>query len=228
MFTISNNLYNILIDLYKKYYLLGSNMQVIVSGKHLDIGESLRSYIEEKVAKHIKKYFENAIKAHITISKQPNNFFRTDIIVNEGTGIGIVIKSNADESDPYNSAEHAVSKMEKQLQRYKNRIKNHRKNKDKLKHFKATSYVIPTSEDIEDEELYIDAHNHAPVIIAEKQLKVEETTIKDAVMQMDLRNLPAYLFINSTNQHLNLIYYRKDGNLSWVDTGINVNTNIEL
>lgn len=36
-------------------------------------------------------------------------------------------------------------------------------------------------------------------------------------MKMDLSNLPALVFLNSENKRINVVYHRKDGNISWVD-----------
>ena len=69
-------------------------MQVVVSGKHLDIGDSLRQHTETKVTDNIKKYFENAIHAHVTIAKNQEKF-HTDILVNDGTGRYIYKVSSA-------------------------------------------------------------------------------------------------------------------------------------
>ncbi|EER22260.1 ribosome-associated factor Y [Rickettsia endosymbiont of Ixodes scapularis] len=36
-------------------------------------------------------------------------------------------------------------------------------------------------------------------------------------MKMDLEDLPAVVFKNINNDRINIVYYRKDGNISWVD-----------
>jgi hypothetical protein len=57
-----------------------------------------------------------------------------------------------------------------------------------------------------------------PVIIAEKPVEIMSLTIKQALMKMDLENLPALVFTNSDSKRLNVVYYRKDGNISWIDS----------
>lgn len=192
-------------------------MQVVVSGKHLDIGDSLRKHTETKVSDNIKKYFEQAIHAHVTIAKNQDKF-HTDIIVNEGTGTGVIIKGSADDLDPYRSVDNAIGKMEYQLRRYKGRIKHHRRNKEDKKGLALRKYVIAPEENPQE-----DIDGYAPTIIAEHQLHVELMSVSEAVMRMDLENLQAYLFINNHNNHLSMVYYRKDGNIAWVDSGFNIN-----
>ena len=183
-------------------------MQVIVSGKHLDIGDSLRNHIVDSVEHNVVKFFERAIKAHVIVSKQ-NYFFKTDIIVNEGTGTGIIIKSNAESEDPYISFDDAMKKLSKQLHKYKTKIKNHHKRKIEPSNFvESRKYVIAADQ---DEEI-----GDAPAIIAEKPFKLEKMSVADAVMHMDLMDLPAYMFINNQTGVANIVYYRKDGNISWI------------
>ncbi len=57
----------------------------------------------------------------------------------------------------------------------------------------------------------------APLVIAEKSTDIETLTVSEAVMKMDLSDLPALLFVNSAHGRVNVVYRRTDGNISWVD-----------
>lgn len=188
-------------------------MKVIISGQHLDVGESFRQYIEEALNKHVKKYFEHAINAHVILTKEKHHLITVDIIVNEGTGTGIIIKSSAQDFDPYRSFDQAIAKAEKQLRRYKSKIKSHQKNKsERMALVEAKDYVLSPYHETDES-----MDNDTPVIIAEKAHNIEKLTVGDAVMKMDLLDTPTLLFINSANERLNVVYYRRDGNISWVD-----------
>jgi len=191
-------------------------MQIVVSGKHLDVGQSLRDYIMGSVEHNVIKFFEDAIKAHVTVSKlnnsKQNHLFRVDIIVNEGTGIRVIIKSNAEGFDPYQCFDIAIGKLSAQLRKYKSKIKNHHKRKVESNTFlESTKYIISSEQD------EVDATDEVtPIIIAEKPFKIEKMSVADAVMHMDLMDLPAYMFLNSQTSAVNIVYYRKDGNISWI------------
>jgi anaerobic selenocysteine-containing dehydrogenase len=103
--------------------------------------------------------------------------------------------------------------MEKQLRRYKRRLKDHNKQSvaDVAASLAAKKYVL--QDDGQDNE-----EDDNPLIIAEKQTEIETLTVADAVMRMNLANLPALLFMNKKTQVLNLVYKREDGNISWVET----------
>ena len=98
------------------------------------------------------------------------------------------------------------------MRRYKERIKNHHKNKD---HRVSEGKKYTISHFAEEE-----THAETPVIIAEKPTIIEKLTVGEAVMKMDLLDVPALLFVNSGNHRLNIVYYRKDGNIAWVDSSI--------
>lgn len=188
-------------------------MKILINGQHMSVGDSLQVYVKERINHVVYKYFVNPISATIHFSKQ-NFQFDTEILVNEGTGRNIVLKSNASSDDVYTSFDIALSKLEKQLRRYKSKLnhhKDHMRTSDAIESMSAVKYIIsPFAQEEED----IDN----PIIIAEKPTEIHTLTVSDAVMKMDLENLPALLFKNSKTNRINVVYYRKDGNISWVDT----------
>ena len=192
-------------------------MQVIVSGKHVDVGDSLRIYIEEKLTAGVSKYVDRVNTIKVILSKE-GHAFRVDISGNLGTHSGISLQSRTEASDPYGAFDAAAEKIEKQLRRYKRQITNHHNSKadDALlgKRMGGRHYVI-SSEDEKEEPL-----NDNPLIIAENDTHIEHLTVSDAVMRMDLGELPALLFINAANDKLNMIYRRSDGHIAWVSPNV--------
>lgn len=203
-------------------------MKISVCGKNFNVGQSLTSYVEDSVTKRTTKYFSNPINASITFKKQ-NYFYEVDIIVDEGVKSGILIKSNAQANEVHSAFDLALMRIEKQLQRYSNKLKRYKLAKDRNASdiIHGRKYVInyQYSEDniivqdkipentIETEELSEDN----PTIIVDKQTNIEPLSVSEAVMKMDLADLPALVFTNSKTNKLNFIYYRKDGNISWID-----------
>ncbi|MBN8522708.1 MAG: ribosome-associated translation inhibitor RaiA [Rickettsiales bacterium] len=191
-------------------------MQVSVSGQHLSIGLSLQEYVKERMGGSIKKYFDHAPSATVHFNKQ-NHDFSCDIVVNDGTGRHIVIKSNASSDDVYFAFDAALSKIEKQLRKYKSKLKDH-SSKIKVSEITPTTtkYVISPTKIDDEETKEIDFDN--PVIVAEKATKILKLSVGQAVMKMDLEDLPALMFRNVKTDRINVVYYRKDGNISWVDS----------
>lgn len=190
-------------------------MQVTISGKQIDIGEALQNHVHEELSACVKKYFEFAVSANVVFStEKKSHLFRADIRVNEGTGNKMVVKAEGKETEIYRAFDIALEKVEKQLRRYKRRIKNHHKtgHADLHNQYDAMKYVL--SPGSEEEEV---GEEDNPLIIAEKATTIETLTVGDAVMRMDLGNLPALMFINRTNGNINVVYRRHDGNIAWVD-----------
>jgi ribosomal subunit interface protein len=178
----------------------------------MKIGDSLRIHIEESLIKHISKYFEKAIAASVTLTMEKQHYIRAEILINEGTGLGLVIKGTAHDNDAYRSFDLALGKVDNQMRKHKSRIREHQKASPKYSFIEAKKYVISPLSEEEMSDV-----GQAPAIIAEKVASIETLAVGDAVMKMDLLDLNTYIFINSGTKRLNVLYYRKDGNIAWVD-----------
>ena len=202
-------------------------MQIRVLGSHVDVGQSLTKYVQEHLEKSVTKYFDTAISAEVHVAKS-GHFFKITLSVNEGVKGGIIVKAEGEAGDAYGAFNEAAQRVANQLRRYKSKIKNYRRKGGGLKSVEpnyqaldAVKYVLPPLNldvfaDIESEEAQEkidDSHK----VIAEKTTEIEELSVDEAIMKMDLANLPALVFINSKNNRINVVYHRKDGNISWID-----------
>lgn len=188
-----------------------------ISGQNIKVGQALQEYVTERMEEIITKYFDHAPGAHVNFTKRGFEYL-CDIIISDGTGRHTAIKSNAASDEVYASFEKALSKAAKQLRKYKSKLKD-RNDRIKLNEAapEAIKYVIdPKGGEIDDDEFEIDVDN--PVIVAEKATNILKLSVGEAVMQMDLQNLPALMFENTKTGRINVVYYRKDGNISWVDS----------
>lgn len=186
-------------------------MQVLISGKQISVGEALQTHARDEVTSCVTKYFDAAVSANVVFSKE-SHLFRADILVNEGTGTKVVVKADGKDADIYRAFDNALDRIEKQLRRYKRRIKNHHKAGHAELQYDATKYVIASGNEEEEAK-----EEENPLIIAEKATMIETLSVSDAVMRMDLANLPALMFINRNSGNLNVVYRRADGNIAWVD-----------
>lgn len=187
-------------------------MQLQISGRHVDLGESFQQHVEKRLGEGLSKYLDRVSNVHVVVAKEAHHQFRVDIHGNVGTHAGVVVKSQGQASEIYAAFDDAAAKAEKQLRRYKRRLKDHHRSSASEAARQAKKYVLrPEEIDAELDE------KGAPVVIAEKPTVIETLTVSQAVMKMDLANLPALMFFNSGNGRLNVVYRRVDGNISWVD-----------
>ena len=188
-------------------------MQLHISGRHVDLGESFQQHVEKRLQEGLSKYLERIPSVDVVVSKQAHHQYRVDIHGNTGTHSGIVIKSQGEASEIYAAFDDAATKAEKQLRRYKRRLKDHHSRDTKgTAKGSAKKYVLQP--EAHDAEL---AEKADHVVIAEKATDIATLSVSDAVMKMDLADLPALMFYNAGNGRLNVIYRRVDGNISWVD-----------
>lgn len=202
-------------------------MQVRVLGSNLELGTSISEFVTEHLEKSVKKYFENAVSADAHFSKQGHNF-RVILVVNEGVKRGVILRSDGEAGDAYGAFAEAVKKIENQLRRYKERIKDYHKKEGGLKDLEpsysslnANKYVLPPIPFDVFAEMESEASNEKKAqphkVISEKNTQIESLSVDEAIMKMDLQNLPALVFVNNSNGRINVVYHRKDGNISWVD-----------
>jgi ribosomal subunit interface protein len=192
-----------------------SDMNLTVKGKHIDVGDALRTHVEDQLSALTEKYFSNPIDATVLFSHEAH-LYRTDISVRIGRGI--MLQSSAEATDIYPSFEAAAEKVGKRLRRYKRRLRDHHINgavaAAAAEQVPARQYVIEAESATHDEDEDISSE---PVIVAEMDTTIETMSVAEAVMRMDLAELPALLFRSGAHGGLNMIYRRPDGHVGWVD-----------
>jgi ribosomal subunit interface protein len=193
--------------------LEGFSMQVQVSGHHLDVGESLRSHVDERVRASVAKYFDRPVDAHVTFTKDGHQL-RADCAVHLASGLHATTQAEA--ADAYAAFDLAIERMEKRLRRYKRRLKNHHQSQSNGKDVPASQnvpyFVIERGDEAEESQ-----EDAQPVIIAEQTTSVPHLSVVDAVMRMDLTEAPVVLFKNGATGGLNIVYRRADGHIGWID-----------
>lgn len=185
-------------------------MQISVKGKQLDVGEAWRGHVEENLPAVVGKYFENAQDAQVTLAKQGSTF-HVDMVVHIGKRI--LVQSSGTTGDAYSAFDEAAEHLAKRLRRYKRRLRDHHhQHPEQTEALPAQQYVL-AAEDIEGES----EEKDEPMVIAEMATGIETLSVGEAVMRMDLANLPAMMFRNRAHGGLNMVYHRGDGHIGWVD-----------
>lgn len=183
-----------------------------ISGKNMDLGDTLREEIEVRIDEAVEKYFGRTYTGHVTVTKEPNNF-STECMVHLASGM--VLASSGEAHDPRQSFEKAAEKLEKRLRRYKRKLRDHNQREKRDDAIAAASYVLAAPQD--DEEVPEDFN---PVIIAETASDVPSLSVGNAVMEMDLSDSPLLVFRNAGHGGVNVVYRRADGNIGWIDPSL--------
>ena len=101
-------------------------MEINVSGKGVDVGESLTNHVQTRMQEVVEKYLDKANGIKVVFSKDSGKF-ACHIHANLTTNNNMMVRSQSENHDVYASFDNALEKIEKQLRRYKRKIKDHHK-----------------------------------------------------------------------------------------------------
>jgi ribosomal subunit interface protein len=189
-------------------------MEIRVSGHQVDTGDALRVHVSDRLQGIADKYFSRALSAHVTFGKGPHdNGFVCDIVAHVMQGV--ILKGSGRATEAHPSFDDASDKIEKQLRRYKRRLKDHHVANGSGNGAATIDDANYTVFDAGGDDLEDIADN--PPVIAETRVDVPDATVSDAVMMLDLRNTNALLFRNTGSGLHNMVYRRGDGTIGWVE-----------
>lgn len=187
-------------------------MRYQISGKQIDIGEALQTHVKDAIDDLVEKYAQRPTDCLVVFSRDAHEY------VCEATlhlSTGLTAQAKAHETEVYAAFESCREKLEKQLRRYKRRLKDHHRDRAQpVEAFGASSYVIAAESEAEEGD---EPSSLQPVIIAEMETKIPSISVGEAVMQMELVGAPILVFRNEGTSGVNVVYRREDGNIGWID-----------
>jgi len=191
-------------------------MHITVAGKQIDVGDALRLHAEAALEDIADKYFGNAIEAHVVFSREAH-LIRCDLQVHVGRGI--LVRSEDEADDAYLAFDGAAERIGKRLRRYKRRLRDHGRTDERARRDQPGRTYVLQAEGGDETAEPEDAESQ-PVVIAEMDTPIPQLSVSEAVMRLDLADLPTLLFHNSARGTLNVVYRRRDGNIGWIDPGL--------
>ena len=186
-------------------------MHYQITGKQIDIGQALQTHVETELSEILDKYAGRPTDANIVFSKSGHEYV-CETTVHLSTGLTAQAKNHATEI--YAAFDGCSEKMDKQLRRYKRRLKDHHKERSQpVELSDAGSYILASTDESDD------APNDAVsgMIVAEMEMKIQSLSVGEAVMQMELADKQMLVFRNEKHNGINVVFRRDDGNIGWVD-----------
>ena len=182
-------------------------MQVNITFRGMESTDSLKAYVREKI-EHIEKYFDRAVEAHAVLSLE-RYLQHADITIHAGS---YLLRGKVKSEDMYKSIDDSVGKIEKQLKRYKDKIKTikHRAHDEGIR---ARHAVFQAPVESEEGESWAEG----PKIIRSDEFFAKPMTVDEAIMQMDLLNSDFLVFTNVQTADINVVYRRKDGHFGLIE-----------
>lgn len=186
-------------------------MRYQISGKQIDIGEALQTHVKAELEEILSKYAGRPTEAYVVFSKSGHEYV-CESVVHLSTGLTAQATGKANEI--YAAFDSSGEKMDKQLRRYKRRLKDHHAGRSQpVELSDAGSYILePRDESDEAEHNTVNA-----MIVAEMETKIPSLSVGEAVMQMEIASTPVLVFRNEKHSGINVVYRRDDGNIGWID-----------
>lgn len=183
-------------------------MQVSITGRHVELTDPLKSYVDDKL-QHLKHSFDQVVDVHVVLSVEK---FRQRCEVSMQVS-GINIHGSHETEDMYASIDGVVDKLNRQLKRYRAKLRRHRNvAKQEAREITVSHKVLDLAN--EHEEL---AEDHKPEMLRHEQIDAKPMSVDEAVMQLELGSRDILFFTNDETSSLNAIYRRTDGALSWIE-----------
>lgn len=185
-------------------------MQMNITFRHIDPIDSLKNYAREKVER-VNKYLDRATEANVVLSLE-RHLHHADISIHSGT---YILRGREKSEDMYASIDLAMDKIERQLKRYKEKLKGHH-GRERVHHrhelveqMMIRHQVFEAPNDV--------AVDGGQVVVKTNEFLAQPMGIDEAIMQMDLMNNDFLVFTNSTTMEMNVVYNRKEGTIGLIE-----------
>lgn len=198
---------------------IGQGYNITVTGRSVHVTEAMKNYIQEKLSK-IERFTHKILDVNVTMDIQKIEH-RVDIVLKMDH---LTIKSQAATTDMYASIDQAVSKLESQLLKYRDRIRDHQ-----AKGVPAIDMNVNVLRTREEEELLdvngeIEEENQRRLfnryhheIVDQETMPLKILSSEEAVMKMELSGDPFLIFRNEEDMKLRVIYRREDDNFGIIE-----------
>lgn len=184
----------------------GECMSITVAGKNVEIGESLKGFIVQEVEKMTQQDLGDVVAAHAVIDKD-NSLFVCDLSIHVSRSFSL--RSTGQDADPYKAVALAISLLKQRTRKYRARLRKMERQRRTTDNMDLSRFVLADVQ--EEEEL-----QEAPLVIAEMPDALQTMSVGDAVMQLDLAELPVFVFRNPSTGQMNVVYRRSDRNIGWI------------
>ncbi len=177
-------------------------MIINVRGKNIDATPSLVDYAHKKLGK-LDKHFDQNTDVQVVLS-----VIREDHIVEVTVNLnGMIIRGEESTGDMYASIDQVVDKLERQVKKYKTRVKKQNR-QNGFRSMNEKQAALEAEEKVEEDK---------PQVVRTKRFPLKPMTVEEAILQMDLLGHSFFVFANADTDVTNVIYCRKDGNYGLIE-----------
>ena len=174
---------------------------VSVTFRHLEATPALKAYAEDKASK-INKFFGGVNEVNVVLSLEKHRY-TADITLKAGR---TTVNAREETSDMYSAIDLVVDKINRQIKKYKDKMKDHKASPAERKIAGRDNIVSSSSGD-----------DKRPAIIKTEQVPAKPMSLEEAIMQLGVAQNDFLVFINDETGKISVIYHRKDGDLGLIE-----------
>lgn len=180
-------------------------MELTVNGKNIDITSRLHNYVAKKTER-LDRYMPNLEEVRVDLSTQKarNAVERQVAQVTIRDRRGTMLRAEEQNQDMFAAIDAVVDKLYRQIRRYRGQKLNRRNSGPQMDELAYLGEPLP----IETSDLDSDGG----VLVRSKRFPVSPMDAEEAIEQMELLGHDFFVFFNSTEEAINVLYRRHDGN----------------
>ncbi|WP_428261241.1 ribosome hibernation-promoting factor, HPF/YfiA family [Haliangium sp.] len=202
-------------------------MQFSVTFRHMEATEALKEYARERMER-IRKYFPDPIAVHVVMSTERGYNHRVDVTMQLHNGLTVAGREASESM--YSSIDLVTAKIEKQVRRYKDKLRTH-KSKTHLSPLPWSHTVVsdpePEGEDEVESEAAAEFEAAAPgsvpelavppVVVKTEKFHANPMSVSEAIMQLNLLHEQFLVFRHDETGRVNVVYRRDDDSYGLIE-----------
>lgn len=178
-------------------------MQLITKSKNYTLSKETKAHLTKKIGK-LRKYFNRIVEIEVEVTQEKDTLKSKKIEVILRV-VGKTIRAKEVAEDIFLATDKVVEKLEKQIKKYKEKLKHLDKSRTK-----SAKKLFP-------KDIIIEEENPSPQIVKTKQFAMKPMDAEEASEQMELLGHSFFVFLNSKTEKVNVIYKRRDGNFGLIE-----------
>jgi len=179
-------------------------MEIYINTRNLELTDDIYRYVHKKLSK-AEHFYNGVIEAHAIIGTIKHHTYTAEVSL---LGRHVAFHAQADGETVFSAIDGVVDKIEKQVRRYKERIRGRRHKSPQREVIMELSRREGTEEEREEEE---------EVVRVTDRFAPKPMSLDEAIMQFKLSGDDLLLFLNSQTNSVNVLFRMRNGKIGWVE-----------
>jgi putative sigma-54 modulation protein len=177
----------------------GAEMEILIKGHNLEVGDALRDYVERKITK-LDRFLPHLGETQVDLSveKARRSEQRQVAQITVRSASGVILRAEERSGDMRQSIDASLDKMVRQIRRFKGKRWESRRSDG------GPEEEAPAVE-LEEEEA------EEARIVRIKRFETRPMDAEEAIEQMELLGHDFFLFYNMATSSYSVVYKRHDG-----------------